>query len=503
MRHGVLRRRGERGEPAGHGAARRAGEGCRGGGGDGPAPVRVGVPGPGSRGRGVGRRRAFPGLRGGRAGGGGALSRRGIPARTEHKVRGADRGAGHVERALPGLRRLPAGPHRWHLPHRPLLQEPAERSLRRRAGRALRDFSRHPLRLGPHPRTADQAWPDGPAGRDHPRAGLAAQPRWRAAAGGPAGSAGAGGTGGVTGVASGNLEKVLRAGRFAVTAELGPPKGTNLGVVERKAGVLRDCCDGINVTDNQTAIVRMCSLACCIHLSRLGLDPVLQMTCRDRNRLALQADVLGAVGSGIHNILCLSGDHQQFGNHPGAKNVFDVDSVQLVQALAGMRDTHRFQSGDEFSGDLPLFVGAVANPFADPVEYRVVRLAKKVRAGAEFIQTQAVFDIPLFEAWMARVRGRGLHERVAILAGIVPLKSVGMTRYMRDYVSGIIVPDAILTRMENAADPKAEGVAIAVELIDALREIPGVRGVHIMAVGWEDIVSVIAERAGLMPRPLI
>ncbi len=302
---------------------------------------------------------------------------------------------------------------------------------------------------------------------------------------------------------SSNLERVLADGRFAVTAELGPPKGTNLGVVERKAETLRQCTDAINITDNQTAIVRMSSLACCIRLSALGLDPVMQMTCRDRNRLALQSDVLGAVASGVRNFLCLSGDHQQFGNHPGAKGVFDLDSIQLIQTLAGMRDSRKFQGGDEFSGEAPIFVGAAANPFADPQGYRVVRLAKKVRAGAGFIQTQAVFDLEIFSAWMAQVTARGLHERTAILAGIVPLKSVGMARYMRDYVSGVIVPDAILTRMENAADPKVEGVAIAAELIDAIREIPGVRGVHIMAVGWEDIVPVIAERAGLLPRPLI
>jgi methylenetetrahydrofolate reductase (NADPH) len=300
-----------------------------------------------------------------------------------------------------------------------------------------------------------------------------------------------------------NLERILADGRFAVTAELGPPKGTNLGVVERKAETLRHCTDAINITDNQTAIVRMSSLACCIRLSQMGLDPVMQMTCRDRNRLALQSDVLGAVGAGVRNFLCLSGDHQQFGNHPGAKGVFDLDSMQLLQTLASMRDSRRFQSGDEFSGDAPVFIGGAANPFADPVGYRVVRLAKKVKAGAEFIQTQAVFDLDIFRTWMTQVRERGLHERAAILAGIVPLKSVGMTRYMRDYVSGVIVPDAIITRMENAADPKAEGITIAVELIDALRDIPGVRGVHIMAVGWEDIVPVLAERAGLLPRPLI
>ncbi len=300
-----------------------------------------------------------------------------------------------------------------------------------------------------------------------------------------------------------NLELILKEGRFAVTAELGPPKGTNLGVVERKAELLRGCCDAVNITDNQTAIVRMSSLACSIHLRRMGLDPVMQMTCRDRNRLALQSDVLGAVGAGVRNFLCLSGDHQQFGNHPGAKSVFDLDSTQLLQTLAGMRDGRRFQGGDEFTGEAPMFIGAAENPFASPTSYRVVRLAKKAHAGAQFIQTQAVFDLAIFGAWMGQIRARGLHEQVAILAGIVPLKSVGMARYMRDYVSGIIVPDETVARMEDAADPKAEGIAIAAELIDSLREMPGVRGVHIMAVGWEEIVPELASRAGLMPRPLI
>ena len=300
-----------------------------------------------------------------------------------------------------------------------------------------------------------------------------------------------------------NLERVLADGGFAVTAELGPPKGTNLGVVERKAELLRHCTDAINVTDNQTAIVRMSSLACCIRLSGLGLDPVMQLTCRDRNRLALQSDVLGAIASGVRNFLCLSGDHQHFGNHPGAKGVFDLDAIQLVQALAGMRDEKKLQGGEEFSGEAPIFVGAAANPFGDPQVYQVVRLAKKVKAGASFVQTQAVFDLEVFGSWMAQVTARGLHERTAVLAGIVPLKSAGMARYMRDQVSGVIVPEAVVARMESAADPKAEGVAIAVELVEAIRGIEGVRGVHIMGVGWEEIVPVIAERAGLLPRPAI
>jgi len=303
--------------------------------------------------------------------------------------------------------------------------------------------------------------------------------------------------------AGSNLEKMLESGQFAVTAELGPPKGTNQRVVERKAEVLRQCCDAVNVTDNQTAIVRMSSLSVSILLKRMGLEPVMQITCRDRNRLAIQADVLGAVGFGIQNMLCLSGDHQKFGNHPTAKNVFDLDSIQLIQTLAGMRDRKKFAGGDDISGEAPLFVGAAANPFADPFEFRVIRLGKKVRAGANFIQTQPVFDVDRFKRWMDLVRKRELEQQTHILAGVTPIKSAGMARYMRDNVAGVGIPDSIVSRIEQAKDVKEEGIQIALEIIEQLKQIPGVHGIHIMAVGWEDIVPVIAEKAGLLPRPVV
>jgi len=300
-----------------------------------------------------------------------------------------------------------------------------------------------------------------------------------------------------------NLEKVLESGRFAVTAEAGPPKGASAAVIQRKGELLRPCCDAINVTDNQTAIVRMSSLAGCVLVKQLGADPVMQMVCRDRNRIAIQSDVLGAVALGIGNILCLSGDHQKFGNHPTAKNVFDIDSIQLIQALKNMRDEKKFLCGEDISGEVPLFIGAAENPYADPFEFRVVRLAKKVKAGADFIQTQAVYDVAKFAKWMEMVTARGLDERVHILAGVIPIRSVGMARYMRDYVSGVSVPDEIVTRMEEAKDAKQEGAGIILEIIEQLKEIPGVHGVHIMAVGWEDIVPEIVERAGLLPRPAL
>ncbi len=300
-----------------------------------------------------------------------------------------------------------------------------------------------------------------------------------------------------------NLEKILESGMFAVTAEAGPPKGASAAVVKRKVEQLRNCCDAVNITDNQTAIVRMSSLAGCIILKQQGLDPVMQMVVRDRNRLALQSDVLGAVAFGIGNFLCLSGDHQKFGNHPEAKGVFDLDSIQLIMTLKKMRDEKKFISGDDISGEVPLFIGAAENPFADPFEFRVRRLAKKVKAGASFIQTQAVYDVDKFATWMKAVTDAGLDKQVHILAGVIPIRSVGMARYMRDYVSGMAMPDALVKRMEKAANAKDEGVAIALEIIDQLKEIPGVHGIHIMAVGWEEIVSVVVQRAGLTPRPVV
>jgi 5,10-methylenetetrahydrofolate reductase len=303
--------------------------------------------------------------------------------------------------------------------------------------------------------------------------------------------------------AGSNLEKVLEGGYFAVTAEVGPPKGTSASVIQKKGETLKSYCDAMNVTDNQTAIVRMSSLSGCILLREMGIDPVMQMVVRDRNRIAIQSDILGAVALGIRNILCISGDHQKFGNHPTAKGVYDIDSIQLVQTLKTMRDEKKFLCGEAVSGEVPLFIGAVENPFADPFEYRVIRLAKKVKAGADFIQTQAVYDVVKFAKWIEMVRDQGLDKEVHILAGVIPIKSVGMVRYMRDNVSGVSVPNEIVTRMEDAKDTKEEGVKIILEIIEQLKEIDGIHGIHIMAVAWEDIVPVIVERAGLLPRPIL
>jgi len=213
--------------------------------------------------------------------------------------------------------------------------------------------------------------------------------------------------------------------------------------------------------------------------------------------------VLGAVAMGIGNILCLSGDHQRFGNHPTARGVFDIDSIQLIQTVKRMRDEKKFINGEDISGEVPLYIGAAANPFADPFEYRAPRLAKKVKAGVDFIQTQAVFDVVRFKKWMDMVNELGLSQQAHILAGVIPMKSVGMARYMTTSVPGIIVPDEIVKRMEQAKSTKEEGVKLTLELVQQIKEIPGIHGIHIMAVGWEDIVGEIVEKCGLMPRPKV
>ena len=299
------------------------------------------------------------------------------------------------------------------------------------------------------------------------------------------------------------LKMVLEQGRFAVTAECGPPKGADPEVVLRKAESLRGKVDALNVTDNQTAIVRMSSLAACALLKRAGLDPVLQMVVRDRNRIALQSDILGASALGIRNVLCLSGDHQMFGNQPQALGVFDLDSIQFVQVVRGMRDEGTILGGDPLNRRPDLFIGAAANPFADPLEFRVVRLAKKILAGAEFIQTQCIYNLERFETWLTMARDRGLTEKASILGGVTPLKSAGMAKYMKNRVAGMDVPDDIIKRMEGTGKEKQreEGIRICVETIQRLKELEGVKGVHVMAIEWEEVVGEIVERAGLLPRP--
>lgn len=298
-----------------------------------------------------------------------------------------------------------------------------------------------------------------------------------------------------------NLEQILQDGYFAVTAEVGPPKSCDTGVIHRKAEILKGYADAFNVTDNQTAVVRMSSIAAGVLLRQDGLEPVVQMTCRDRNRIGLQSDVLGAASLGIRNILCLTGDHQSFGNHPEAKNVFDLDSIQLINTIREMRDEGRFICGEEMKVRPQLFIGCVENPFADPFRFRVARLKKKVEAGAQFVQTQCVLEMKRFRQFMEMVCEQGLHERAAVLAGVMPVKSARMARYMQKNVAGMMVSDDICERLEKAKDVREEAISIVVEQIQEIRQIPGVKGVHIMAVAWEEVVPEIIERAGLYPRP--
>lgn len=301
--------------------------------------------------------------------------------------------------------------------------------------------------------------------------------------------------------AGSKLEAVLESGRFAVTTEIGPPKSASAEPIRKKARTLRECADAFNLTDNQTAIVRLSSLASSAVCLQEGAEPVMQMTCRDRNRIAMQSDLLGASALGIRNVLCLSGDHQTFGNQKEAKNVYDLDSIQQLMVFRQMRDQGQVWGGDALEERPKVFLGAAANPFADPFEFRVARLAKKVNAGADFIQTQAIFDLDRFERFMAMVRERGLDRRTHILAGVIPLRSANAARYMKTKVSGMSVPDEVVERMKGAQDPKREGVRICEETIEWLRAVPGVHGVHIMAIGWEDIVPTIVQECGLVPRP--
>ena len=301
------------------------------------------------------------------------------------------------------------------------------------------------------------------------------------------------------------LEKVLSGGHLAVTSECGPPRGSDPDAVKEKAKIIKDYVDAINITDNQTAMTRLCSLASVIHLKQMDIEPVLQMVVRDRNRIALQSDILGAASFDIYNVLCLSGDHQKFGDCPEAQNVYDIDSMQLISAARYMRDEGKFLGGDDIKRPPQLFVGAAANPFADPFEVRIPRLAKKIAAGAEFIQTQCIYNLNKFELWMKQARDRGLHDQTFIMAGVTPMKSAGMAKYMKNRVPGMDVPEEIIKRMSGVSkkDQPKEGINICVETIQRLKEVEGVRGFHIMAIEWEEMVPDIVERSGLYPRPKV
>ncbi len=296
-----------------------------------------------------------------------------------------------------------------------------------------------------------------------------------------------------------SLHEKLSNGVFTVTGECGPPRGSNKAIIDKKIELLKNHVTAVNVTDNQTAIVRMSSIAACTHLVAAGLEPVMQMVVRDRNRIAIQSDIMGAYSLGIKNILCLSGDHQKFGSQPDAMNVFDIDSVNLIRVVRDMRDTGKDMSGFKLDKAPEMFIGAAANPFADPFEYRVIRLAKKIDAGADFIQTQCIYNINRFKQWIKLANDQGLTDKVYILGGVTPLRSAGMAEYMNNKVAGMDIPENIIKRMHGIQKKKQadEGIKICIETIKELKEQKGVHGVHIMAIEWEQAVAEIVGKSGL------
>lgn len=302
-----------------------------------------------------------------------------------------------------------------------------------------------------------------------------------------------------------NLEKVLKSGKFAITGELGPPRGAEVKAVKEKAQHLKGMVDAVNITDNQTAVVRMSSWGASTLLMQEGLEPNYQMVCRDRNRIAMQSDILGASALGIRNILCLSGDHQIFGDHPKSKKVFDIDSIQLISMVKKMRDEGKLMNDQELTEPPKMFIGAAANPFGEPYEFRVHRLAKKIEAGADFIQTQCIYNMERFREWIKQANDMGLTEKVYILAGVTPMKAIGMARYMQKNVPGMDVPDWVIERLKGVEKKKqaSEGIAICCEQIEEFKETKGIAGVHLMAIEWEQRVPEIVEKAKLLPRPAL
>ncbi|MCK9485005.1 MAG: methylenetetrahydrofolate reductase [Candidatus Marinimicrobia bacterium] len=292
------------------------------------------------------------------------------------------------------------------------------------------------------------------------------------------------------------LKDKINSGQFIVCGEIGPPQSCDGDVIRKKAQYFRGIADAVNITDNQTAIARLSSIASAKILLEEGVEPIIQMTCRDRNRLAIQSDLLGAAALGVRNVLCLTGDYQTFGDNPEAKGVFDLDSTQLIATVAKLNSGYLL-SGREMKKAPEFLIGAAANPFAVPFEMRLIRLCKKIRAGAHFIQTQPVFDPELFRNWMERVVEMGLHEKVAILAGVMPVKSVNTLLRMRADVPGVKINDEYIQRMEKATDPQAEGVKIAVEIIQTVKNLKGIRGVHIMPFLWESIMPTIVKESDL------
>ena len=300
----------------------------------------------------------------------------------------------------------------------------------------------------------------------------------------------------------GRLRAALRSGRFVVTAEIGPPRGADAGAIAAKAELLRDWVDAANITDNQGAHTRLASWAGSVLALRNGIEPVMQLTTRDRNRIALQSDLISAGAVDIPNVLMLSGDHPTFGDHPDAMPVFDLDSVQLIWAARLMRDQGRLLSGKPVKPAPQWLIGAVENPFAPPLRFRAARMGKKVAAGAEFIQTQFVFELGIFTRWMGEVTDLGLEQRCGVLAGVGPIRTVRAMEFMQSKVPGIHIPDDVVRRLRSVPSDQvaAQGMTLCVETIRRLRETPGVAGVHVMAFGQEQLIPELLERAGIPPR---
>jgi methylenetetrahydrofolate reductase (NADPH) len=298
------------------------------------------------------------------------------------------------------------------------------------------------------------------------------------------------------------LEALLAQGVFVVTAEFLPPDSADPAEVLARLAPFRGCVDALNVTDASGANCRMSSLAVCVLLAQAGCEPVMQVACRDRNRIAIQGDLLGAAALGVRNVLCLTGDHVGTGDHPGARHVGDLDSLTLLATARRMRDAGEFLSGRKLSGAPRLFLGAAGNPSAQAIDVEIGRLRRKIAAGAQFIQTQYCFDLERLERTMRRVRAEGLHEAAKLIVGVGPVASAKTARWMRTNVPGVHIPDALVARLQQAADPREEGRRIAIELIQGIRAIPGVAGVHVMAYRQERMVpSIVAESGALAGRP--
>jgi 5,10-methylenetetrahydrofolate reductase len=296
----------------------------------------------------------------------------------------------------------------------------------------------------------------------------------------------------------GRLERILRRGEFAVTAELNPPDSANPQDVYERASVFDGWVDGINAVDASGANCHMSSVGICALLTRMGYAPIMQIACRDKNRIAIQGDVLGAAAMGVANILCLTGDGVQAGDQPGAKPVFDLDCMSLLETIRTMRDEQKFLSGRKLTSPPHVFLGAAINPFAPPHEFRALRLAKKIAAGAQFVQSQYCYDVPMLVEYMKRVRDMGLHEECFILVGVGPLASARTAKWMRTNVPGVHIPDAVIARLEGAQDQKAEGKRLCIDIINEVKEIEGVSGIHVMAYRQEEFVAEIVAESGVL-----